>query len=326
MGSAAEARAPRGMVRVPGGAFRMGSDRHYPEERPAHVACVGGFWMDATTVTNAEFAAFVAETGYVTVAERPLDPAAYPGAEPGLLVPGALVFRKTEGPVDTSVIANWWHWTPGATWRQPEGPGSGLDGRDAHPVVQVAYEDAEAYARWAGKDLPTEAEWEFAARGGLDGAEFVWGDELAPGGRHMANTWQGPFPWRDFATDGFAGTAPVGSYPPNSYGLHDMAGNVWQWTSDWFAPRHEADPNKPCCAPLDPRGPAREASFDPAQPRIMIPRKVVKGGSFLCAPSYCRRYRPAARHAQMVDTGMSHIGFRCIRRDTLNTIGRNDAT
>jgi len=278
------------MVRVPGGSFLMGSDHHYPEERRAHRVTVGPFWMDRTTVTNAEFARFVAATGYVTVAERPLDPALYPGARPDMLAPGA-------------------------QWRHPEGPGSDLDGREDHPVVHVAYEDAEAYARWAGKDLPTEAQWEFAARGGLEGREFVWGDELAPGGVHLANTWQGPFPWRNFAADGFERTAPVASYPPNGYGLYDMAGNVWQWTTDWWSARHAADPAKACCAPTDPRGPAMEGSYDPAQPRIRIPRKVVKGGSFLCAPSYCRRYRPAARHAQMVDTGMSHIGFRCIRRD-----------
>lgn len=313
--------APSGMRRIPGGAFQMGSDAHYPEERPAHRVVVDSFWMDATTVTNAQFAAFAAATGYVTVAERPLDPAQYPGAQPELLVPGALVFHMTDGPVDTRDISHWWRWTPGAQWRHPHGPGSDLSGIDTHPVVHVAFEDAEAYAAWAGKALPTEAEWEFAARGGLEGAEFVWGDELAPGGTHLANTWQGPFPWRNFETDGFAGTAPVASYPANGYGLYDMAGNVWQWTTDWFTARHEADPNKPCCAPLNPRGPAMEASYDPRQPTIRIPRRVVKGGSFLCAPSYCRRYRPAARHAQMVDTGMSHIGFRCIRRDTSNQGG-----
>jgi len=309
---------PRGMRRIPGGTFRMGSDHHYPEERPAHPVTIAPFLMDAQTVTNAEFARFVDATGYVTMAERPLDPAAYPGAYPAMLVPGALVFRMTEGPVDTRDLTNWWHWTPGAFWRRPEGPDSTVTGRADHPVVQVAFEDAEAYACWAGKALPTEAEWEFAARAGLDGKEFAWGDELLPDGRHMANTRQGPFPWRNFAADGFERTAPVGSYPANGYGLHDMTGNVWQWTTDWFAARHAADPNKPCCAPENPRGPAMEASFDPAQPAIRIPRKVVKGGSFLCAPSYCRRYRPAARHAQMVDTGMSHIGFRCVRRDHPN--------
>jgi formylglycine-generating enzyme required for sulfatase activity len=311
------------MAAIPGGSFRMGSDSHYREERPRHTVRVDAFRMDTTTVTNAEFARFVAATGYRTVAERPLDPAQYPGAKPALLVPGALVFRMTEGPVDTADVANWWAWTPGACWHQPEGPGSALDGREDHPVVQVAFEDAEAYARWAGKALPTEAEWECAARGGLDGAEFVWGEELMPGGKPMANTWQGPFPWRNFATDGFAGTAPVASFPANGYGLFDMAGNVWQWTTDWFAPGHAADPASPCCAPDNPRGPAMAASFDPAQPAIRIPRRVVKGGSFLCAPSYCRRYRPAARHAQMVDTGMSHIGFRCIRRDSPENRGED---
>ncbi len=303
------------MALIPGGTFLMGADNAYREERPAHRVSVDPFWMDLSTVTNAQFFHFVSDTGYVTVAERPLDPLMYPGAPPEMLKPGALVFRMTQGPVDTSNIANWWHWTPGAQWRRPEGPGSDLEGRENHPVIHVAYEDAQAYAEWSGKQLPTEAEWEFAARGGLEGQDFVWGDEFSPDGAFLANTWQGPFPWRNFASDGFAGTAPVGSYPANGYGLFDMAGNVWQWTTDWWSARHEADPEKPCCAPRNPRGPAMETSFDPMQPAIRIPRRVVKGGSFLCAPSYCRRYRPAARHAQMVDTGMSHIGFRCIRRD-----------
>jgi formylglycine-generating enzyme required for sulfatase activity len=319
--------APAGMVRIPGGSFLMGSDRHYPEERPQHRAAVDGFWMDETAVTNAAFAAFVAATGHVTVAERPLDPTLYPGARPEMLAPGALVFRMTDGPVDTSVIAHWWHWTPGAQWRHPEGPGSSIVGREDHPVTHVAFEDAEAYARWAGKDLPTEAEWEYAARGGLDGAEFAWGQDLAPGGVHVANTWQGPFPWRNFEADGYARTCPVRSFPPNGYGLFEACGNVWEWTTDWWGARHAAPdtkgadpgPSESCCTPRNPRGPAIQGSFDPAQPAIRIPRKVVKGGSFLCAPSYCRRYRPAARHAQMVDTGMSHIGFRCIRRDAPRT-------
>ncbi|MDB5379994.1 MAG: sulfatase-modifying factor 1 [Rubritepida sp.] len=293
------------MAWIAGGAFAMGSDRHYAEERPSHQVSVKGFWMDEVAVTNAAFAAFVAATGYITVAERPLDPATYPGALPGMLMPGALVFRMTEGPVDTSDYRHWWAWTPGACWSHPEGPGSTLDGRQDHPVVHVAFEDAEAYAHWAGKALPTEAEWECAARGGLEGAEFAWGNEFTPAGVHLANTWQGPFPWRNFATDGFAATCPVRSYPPNGYGLFEMCGNTWEWTSDWFAARH--DPLKPGCC-------AAEASRDPRQ-SSPIPRKVVKGGSFLCAPSYCRRYRPSARHAQMIDTGMSHIGFRCIWRD-----------
>jgi sulfatase modifying factor 1 len=303
------------MRRIPGGSFVMGSDHHYIEERPAHLVNVSPFWMDRTTVTNAEFARFIDATGYVTVAERPLDPVLYPGAKPAMLQPGSLVFAGTEGPVDTRDYRNWWVWVPGACWCHPEGPDTDLEDRADHPVVQVAYEDAEAYATWAGKELPTEAEWEFAARGGLDGAAFVWGDEITPGGLHMANTWQGAFPWENLATDGYDRTSPVGSFPANGYDLYDMAGNVWQWTTDWFATRHEADLQKSCCGPTDPRGPAMEGSFDPASPNIRIPRKVTKGGSFLCAPSYCRRYRPAARHAQMVDSGMSHIGFRCIRRD-----------
>jgi sulfatase modifying factor 1 len=299
-----------------GGTFLMGSDRHYPEERPVRQASVQGFQMDAAAVTNAAFAEFIASTGYVTVAERPLDPVQYPGAQPDMLQPGSLVFRMSNGPVNTGDYRNWWAWTPGANWRQPEGPGSHLIGREEHPVVQVAFEDAAAFASGAGKQLPTEAEWEYAARGGLDGAEFAWGDELTPGDAYMANTWQGPFPWRNFASDGFAGTCPVRSFPPNGYGLYEMCGNVWEWTTDWFASR-PSDATPTCCG-----GPARAAteasSYDPTQPEIRIPRKVVKGGSFLCAPSYCRRYRPAARHAQMVDSGMSHIGFRCVTRHPAN--------
>jgi len=303
-----------GLAWIEGGTFRMGSDVHYAEERPAHLVAVDGFWMQTHSVTNDDFAAFVAATGYVTLAERPLDPETYPDALPELAVPGALVFRMTDGPVDTSNVHHWWHYVPGAYWRAPEGPGSDIASRCNHPVVHVAHEDAAAYAAWAGLALPTEAEWEFAARGGLDGAEFVWGDELAPGGVFMANTWQGPFPWRNFALDGFEGTAPVGSFPANGYGLFDMAGNVWQWTDDWYAARHAADPVKSCCVPNNPRGAPVESSFDPRQPRVKIPRKVVKGGSFLCGPSYCKRYRPAARQPQMIDSAMSHLGFRCVLR------------
>ncbi len=292
----------------------MGSDLHYTEERPAHPVLVDGFWIDTRTVTNAEFTAFVAATGYITLAERPLDLTLYPGAMPALAVPGALVFRMTDGPVDTRNLRHWWHYVPGACWHRPEGPASDLAGREAHPVVHVSFEDAEAYATWAGKALPTEAEWEFAARGGLDGAQFCWGDAFTPEGRHMANTWQGPFPWRNFATDGFVGTAPVASYDPNGYGLYDMAGNVWEWTTDWYAARHPEAADKPCCVSTNPRGSPIDASYDPHQPAISVPRKVVKGGSFLCAPSYCQRYRPAARQPQMVDSAMSHIGFRCVVR------------
>ena len=224
----------------------------------------------------------------------------------------------TAGPVDTRDFRNWWTWVTGACWRHPEGPGSSIKGRKDHPVVQVAFEDAAAYAAWAGKALPTEAEWEFAARGGLEGKEFAWGDELSREGRHMANTWQGAFPWQNLAEDGHAGTCPVKSYPPNGYGLYEVCGNVWEWTTDWFAPGHTAGESRQARL-LRRRPPAR--SRDRAEPRppparTPIPRRVVKGGSFLCAPSYCRRYRPAARHPQMIDTGTSHIGFRCVRRSS----------
>ncbi len=308
------------MCTIPGGRFRMGSDLHYPEERPAHDVAVDTFRMDACAVTNAEFARFVNETGYTTLAERPPDPALYPNPLPGMLVPGALVFHMTSGPVDTRDVRNWWRYVPGACWHRPEGPGSSIAGRESHPVVHIAYEDAEAYAAWAGKALPTEAEWEYAARGGLAAAEFVWGDDFTPGNRHMANTWQGPFPWRNFADDprygdGFAGTSPVASFPPNGFGLFDMAGNVWEWTSDWYTARHPANPSHACCVPSNPRGGPIDGSYDRALPAVRIPRKVVKGGSFLCAPSYCRRYRPAARQPQMVDSAMSHLGFRCVIRN-----------
>ena len=234
-----------GMVRIPGGTFRMGSDHHYPEEAPAREATVGAFLMDPRTVTNAEFARFADETKHVTVAERPVDPAQYPDAKPELLIPSSVVFEKAAGPVDMSNHYNWWTYVPGADWRHPRGPASSIDGLDDHPVVQVAFEDAEAYAKWAGKELPTEAEWEFAARGGLDGASYVWGEEFMPGGKSMANTWQGSFPWQNLLMDGFEWTAPVGSFPPNGYGLYDMAGNVWEWTTDWY--ESAAAPAKSCC-------------------------------------------------------------------------------
>ncbi len=304
----------RDMVWVDGGEFQMGSDHHYPEEAPAHRVRVNGLFLDRHPVTNRQFAAFIAATGYRTVAERPLDPADYPGAAPEMLKPGSMVFRSTKGPVDLRDVRNWWTWTPGAYWRHPEGRGSSVAARLDHPVVQVAFEDAEAYAAWAGKSLPTEAEWEFAARGGLDGAEFAWGEHLMPGGRILANTWHGEFPWRRTGPQGIDRTSRVGSFPPNGHGLFDMVGNVWEWTTDWFSARHPPDAGKPCCIPENPRGGMMEQSLDPRQPTIRIPRKVVKGGSFLCAPSYCRRYRPAARHAQMVESGMSHIGFRCVFR------------
>jgi formylglycine-generating enzyme len=306
------------VIEIPAGTFRMGSDHHYPEEAPTHRVHVDAFSMHPTTVTNEQFAAFVAATGYVTVAERPLDPADFPGAPPENLVPGSLVFTMTPGPVDLRHLSQWWTWTPGASWRHPEGRRSTIVERSTHPVVHVAFEDAAAYADWAGEQLPTEAEWEYAARGGLDGRTFAWGaewsDEAVPGGRYLANYWQGDFPWRNSRADGFAGTAPVGSFPPNDYGLHDMAGNVWEWTTDWYSPRHPDEPETDCCVPSNPRGPDVEASYDPGQPQFRVPRKVIKGGSFLCADNYCQRYRPAARRPQMIDTGMSHLGFRTIRR------------
>jgi sulfatase modifying factor 1 len=291
------AAAPDGMTWVPGGEFRMGSQAFYPEEGPVRDVAVEGFWIDRDPVTVAQFRRFVKATGHVTVAERPLDPDAYPDADVELLVPGSLVFRPSRGPVDLRDFRNWWTYVPGATWQRPEGPASDTYTRGRYPVTQVAYEDAAAYAAWAGKALPTEAEWEYAARGGLDGAAFAWGDEFAPGGTMMANTWQGEFPWQNLMTDGYAGTSPVGTFPANGYGLHDMTGNVWEWTCS-EASLQTSD--RPCCAP----GPAGEH----------IMRRVIKGGSHLCAPNYCLRYRPAARQFEAVDTSTSHIGFRCITR------------
>jgi len=302
------------MVWIPGGTFKMGSEEHYTEEAPVHQVTVDGFWMDKYSVSNAQFAQFVKATSYVTLAERPPDPALYPDAPPENLVAGSLVFKMTSGPVNLRLIDQWWAWTPGASWRRPEGPGSHIRKRNRHPVVHIAYEDAVAYAEWIGKALPTESEWEFAARGGLDGAAFTWGEEHEPKGGPMANTWQGEFPWQNLATDGFEGTAPVGSFPPNGYGLHDMAGNVWDWTDDWWAEKHTEDADKPCCIPTNPRNENMDDSYDPAAPQWKIARKVVKGGSYLCAPNYCLRYRPSARRPQMIDTGTTHIGFRCVTR------------
>lgn len=305
------------MVFLPGGTFRMGSDRFYPEEAPVHNVTVDGFWIDPTPVTNRQFKAFVRATGHVTVAEKVPDPKDYPGALAEMLYAGSLVFSPPAGPVDLRDWGQWWQFLKGADWRHPYGPKSTINGLDNHPVVHVAYADALAYARWAGKDLPTEAEWEFAARGGLDGADYAWGDELAPGGQHRANTWQGRFPHENLAHDGFTRTSPVKAFPPNGFGIHDMIGNVWEWTSDWYAPRHEADAAKACCVPQNPRGGVEADSFDPAQPDIPIPRRVLKGGSHLCAPNYCQRYRPAARHAEAIDTSTSHVGFRCVARPSV---------
>ena len=299
------------MIWIPGGTFQMGSEVHYPEEAPTRDVEVSGFWVQRTTVTNAQFEAFTDATGYVTVAERPLDPSDFPGAPPENLVAGSMVFTPTAGPVDLRHLSQWWTWTPGASWRHPTGAARDLADRMDHPVVHIAFEDAEAYCAWSGTVLPSEAEWERAARGELSGATYTWGDEPETADRPMANYWHGDFPWR--AEAGYGTTAAVGSFPVNGFGLADMAGNVWEWTSDWYAEDRWTD-TASCCVPRDPRGGSPEQSLDPHQPQFRMPRKVIKGGSFLCADSYCQRYRPAARRPQMIDTGMSHIGFRTALR------------
>jgi formylglycine-generating enzyme len=298
------------MVWIRGGTFRMGSDNHYPEEAPAHRVAVDGFAIDRFPVTNRQFAEFVRATGHVTFAEVVPDPRDYPGALPHMLFAGSLVFTPPNRPVDLGDWSQWWTFLKGADWRHPYGPRSGIKHLDDHPVVHVTIADAMAYAQWAGKQLPTEAEWEFAARGGHDGAEFAWGNELNPSGKHMANTWQGNFPHHNLEEDGYARTSPATAFPPNGFGVYDMIGNVWEWTGDWFAPKHTPDARKPCCIPENPRGGTQAQSYDPCSPQFKIPRKVLKGGSHLCAPNYCR----AARHAQPIDTSASHIGFRCVVR------------
>jgi formylglycine-generating enzyme required for sulfatase activity len=301
------------MVRMAGGVFAMGSDRFYPEEAPVRRVSVDPFWIDETPVTNDQFAAFVASTGHITFAEIAPDPKDYPGMAPELAQPGSAVFEMTPVPVDTSV-PSWWDFRIGASWRAPLGPGSSIEGIGDHPVVHIAYADTEAYAAWAGKALPTEAEWEFAARGGLEAADYAWGDELAPGGAMLANYWQGLFPFANQLTDGYLRTSPVWTYPANGYGLYDMIANVWEWTADWFAqPKLERKARGSCCVPANPRGGMRGGSIVKSDPG-RIPRKVLKGGSHLCAENYCQRYRPAARYAQPIDTTTGHVGFRCVRR------------
>lgn len=294
-------RGTEGMVWIPPGRFLMGSDVHYAEEALVHPVHVSGFWIDAHDVTNAQFRRFVESTGHVTLAEQTPDLARYPDLPVVMRTPGSAVFIPP-----SAKAPGRWRYVAGAHWRQPEGPGSNLVGRDNHPVVHVAYEDALAYARWLGRELPSEAQWEYAARGGLDGKPYVWGDQPATEGKPMANTWEGRFPDENLATDGFSGTSPVGCFMPNGHGLFDMAGNVWQWTRTWYAHGHH---NK---AETDPEGPDESDSFDPRQPGI--PAKVIKGGSHLCAPNWCMRYRPAARQAREVTSGTSHIGFRTISR------------
>ena len=306
-----------GMVELPGASFRMGSDRFYPEEGPVREVRVDGFAIDRGPVTVAQFARFTDETGYLTLAERAPDPAQYPDADPSLLVAGSAVFHPTAGPVPLDDPGRWWAYVPGAGWRHPWGPRSDNAERRDHPVTHIAYQDAEAYARWAGKELPTEAEWEYAARGGLAEAIFAWGNEPRPGGELMANLWQGDFPWRNTGAKGWRGTTPVGLFPANGYGLHDMTGNVWEWTSDYYSPRGAGSGTvtSACCAPpSNPRTETPDESYDTGGPGAHIPRRVVKGGSHLCAPSYCLRYRPAARQPEAIDTSTSHIGFRCVIR------------
>jgi sulfatase modifying factor 1 len=312
--------APEGMVWIPGGEFSMGAldPRSTPEggpdamedARPIHRVRVDGFWMDRTEVTNAQFAAFVRATGYVTVAERTPTAAEIPGAAPQDLVAGSGVFVPPGGAVSLSDSRRWWRYVPGANWRHPTGPGSDLTGRDNYPAVHIAYPDAEAYAAWAHKRLPTEAEFEFAARGGLAGRKFAWGDELRPQGRHMANTFQGHFPDHDSRGDGWGGVSPVAKFPPNRYGLHDIAGNVWEWCSDWYRPDTYARLAALGKVAENPRGPAD--SFDPAEPGV--PKRVQRGGSFLCSSQFCARYLVGARGRAEPSSGIGHVGFRCVRR------------
>jgi formylglycine-generating enzyme len=297
------------LVHIPGRKFLIGSDRFYPEERPVHEVEVDEFWIERHLVTNAQFACFVGETRYVTLAERPLDPQDYPGAPRELLKPGGLVFRPPDRPVPLDDATQWWAYVPGANWRHPRGPETDLEGLSDHPVVQVSYEDAEAYGAWRGARMPTEAEWEMAARGGLDAAIYSWGDERQPEGRQMANTWQGEFPRQNLALDGYEGTSPVGAFPANGYGLADMAGNVWEWTADWWQDRNRS--TAPCCSPNSRGRRSGNAEQDSASPGERFGRKVIKGGSHLCAPNYCLRFRPSARQPEALDTTTCHIGFRC---------------
>ncbi|WP_010188400.1 SUMF1/EgtB/PvdO family nonheme iron enzyme [Sphingomonas sp. PAMC 26605] len=311
-----DVRQLEGMRHIAGGSFKMGSEAFYSEERPLRRVKVEDFWIDTHPVTNRQFSEFVEATGYRTVAEIAPDPANYPGMAPADAVAGSLVFERTDALVPLHDHTRWWAFRHGADWRHPTGPDSGIDDLLDHPVVHVAFADAQAYAAWVGKVLPTEAEWEFAARGGLDGVEYAWGDELAPGGRVLANYWQGLFPFANQRADGGYRTTPVGHYPPNGYGLYDMIGNVWEWTRDCYTLSRKAGGKAApsCCAVPDPRGGTLRASMDLAKP-VRIGRKVLKGGSHLCAANYCQRYRPAARHPQTIDGATGHIGFRCVMQN-----------
>jgi formylglycine-generating enzyme len=299
-----------GMKWIPGGEFWMGTaDDNMPDARPWHRVYVDSFWMDETEVTNEQFDQFVKAAGYVTVAERKPRPEDYPGAPPQNLVAGSVVFSQPDHAVALNNHFQWWSYVPGANWRHPEGPGSDIKNRMNHPVVHVAYEDAVAYCNWAGDRLPTEAEFEFASRGGLDRKRYVWGDEFMPGGKYMANTFQGHFPDRNAGEDGYLGTAPVGSFPANGYGLFDMAGNVWEWTSDWYRPDYYQILAASGETAINPKGPAD--SFDPSEPGV--PKRVQRGGSFLCTDQYCARYVAGGRGKGAPDTGTNHLGFRCVR-------------
>jgi len=297
------------MVWVPGGAFWMGCDDcEMPDALPVHLVTVGGFWMDATPVTNAQFQKFVKATGYKTIAERAPDPKDFPGAPKENLVAGSAVFSPPFTEVSLDNFLNWWKYVPGANWRRPEGPQSDLKGREDHPVIQIAWEDAVAYAKWADKRLPTEAEFEFAARGGLDRNRYAWGNELKPGGKWAANIWQGRFPWKNRKEDGFERTSPVRAFPANGFGLYDMGGNVWQWCSDWYRPDYFEELAKQGVV-KNPQGP--ESSFDPQEPGM--PKRVQKSGSFLCSDQYCSRYLVGSRGKGAPDSGSSNTGFRCVR-------------
>jgi sulfatase modifying factor 1 len=310
--------APAGMVWIPGGEFSMGS--HVESEAhcarpgvtrdalPVHRVHVDGYWMDATEVTNEDFAKFVKATGYITIAERKPTAAEFPGAPPENLVAGSTVFTPTAKAVPLDDHYLWWRYQKGASWRHPEGPQSSIKGREKYPVVQIAFDDALAYAKWAGKRLPTEAEWEFAARGGLSGKLYAWGDELRPGRKPMANTFQGQFPVKDTGTDGFAGLSPVASFAPNGYGLYDVAGNAWEWVSDWYRPDYYAHLAARGAVARNPRGP--DDSFDPAEPGVK--KRVHRGGSFLCTDQYCTRYMVGTRGAGEVSTASSHVGLRLV--------------
>jgi len=293
---------PENMVFIPGGTFKIGSDSHYPSERSAEDVTVDSFCINKYEITNSEFAQFVKETGYITVAERPLSKEQFPSLPDDQRNPGSLVFHMADKNAKQVGYLSWWKWTPGADWQHPFGPKSDIQGKEKYPVVQVSYEDVVAYAQWAGKSLPTEAQWEYAARGGLDDVDYSWGQQYS---EKKANTWQGIFPLFNTKADGYTGTAPVGSFEPNGYGLYDITGNVWEWTSDWYGVGHDRKNHS-----SNPTGPTEKESFDPREPGIA--KHVIKGGSYLCAPNYCSRYRPAARESQSPDTGTTHIGFRLV--------------